>query len=268
MKRILITGAAGRVGGALRPYLREHYRLRLFDRVVPAVPASDGEELMLGDLVEYGDVRDALDGVDAVVHLACVHGLDLDFEMSLDANYRALLFLLEESARRGIDRFVYASSHHVMGAHRRESFAGETEPLAPDAFYGLSKAFGELACAMYAHRYGLRTLVIRIGNADLTVTDDRTLRMWVSSRDLASLVRIGLENDTIEYDIVYGTSLCPDPLFDNARAFELGYKPQDRTEEHLDPDFTVYEAMPPRLGRDWVGGAYAVAPLPPLKERP
>lgn len=266
MDEILITGAAGRVGTAVRPFLRDRYRLRLFDRV-PVTDPRAGEEVVTGDLARHEDVRPAVRGVVGVLHLACVHGLGIGFEATLDANYRAVIALLDETRRAGIDRFVYASSHHVLGLHRRNGFTGDGAEWAPDAFYGLGKAFGEAACSMYAHRYGIRTLVVRIGNADPTVPDDRALRMWASGRDLAALFGIGFTHPAIGFDVVYGVSSCPQPLFRNARAAELGYVPRDRAEDHLDPDFLSYDDMPASSGRDYVGGAYAVSRLPDPPER-
>lgn len=260
MQRILITGAAGRVGRAVRPYLRQRFALRHLD-LVP-VDAGPGEEAIVGDLNDAAVLRAALEGVDAVVHLAAVHGHGLTFEASLDTNYRAVVALLEATQRSGVRRFVYASSHHVFGLHPRAGFDPLTAPLAPDAYYGLGKAFGELACAMYAHRYGLRTLVVRIGNADPEVADDRALRLWVSARDLAQLFAIGVEHPDVGYAVVYGVSTCPQPLFVDPNAARFGYAPLDRAEDHLAPGFIPFEAMPERLGRDHVGGAYVAAPLP------
>lgn len=261
VETLLITGAAGRVGTALRPWLRREFRLRLFD-LSPVDDLTDDEASVVGDLTRDDDVRAAVDGVSVVLHLACVHGPDLGFEASLDANYRAQIALLDAVRNAGVRRFVYASSHHVLGMHRRAEFPGEMAEFAPDAFYGLGKAFGELACALYARKFGLETFVIRIGNADPTVRDDRALRMWVSARDLARLITIGSKDPRIVYDVVYGVSECPEPLFTNARAAELGYRPIDRAIDYLDPAFVSYEAMPDALGREWVGGAYAVASLP------
>jgi uronate dehydrogenase len=258
---VLITGAAGRVGTAVRPLLRDRFRLRCFD-LRPAADPGPGEQVIVGDLNSRRDLQAALDGVDAVLHLACVHGHGLTFEASLDVNYRAVVTLLEATRAAGVTRLVYASSHHVLGAHRRAGFDAGTLPLAPDAFYGLGKAFGELACSMYAHRYGLRTLVVRIGNADPEVADDRTLRLWVSARDLAQLFAIGLTHPGIGFDVVYGVSECPSPLFPNPAADRLGYRPADRAVDHLAPDFTPYESMPARSGRDYVGGGYVAVNLP------
>lgn len=264
---VLVTGAAGRVGSAVRPFLRERFDLVLFDRVASPDPAP-GERVRVGDLASRAAVRSALVGVDAVLHLACVHGLALAFDDSIDANLRGTVHVLDEARRAGVRRFVYASSHHVHGAHARDGFAGDAAPVAPDAYYGLGKAFGELACAMHAERFGLEVFVARIGNADPQVADDRTLRLWTSARDLAALFALGLTHPDVRHEVVYGVSICPDPLYRNERALELGYRPLDRALDHLAPGFVPYEAMPAHLGRAYVGGAYAVAPLPTGEETP
>jgi len=258
---LLVTGAAGRVGSALRPHLRGAYDLRLHDRV-PAPDPAPNETVVVGELAEYDSLREAVRGVDAVLHLACVHGFDLRFEDSLDTNFRGVINLLDAAREHGVRRFVYASSHHVLGLHGLEGFAGDDAELAPDAVYGLGKAFGEIACRTYAQRYQIATTVIRIGNADPRPGDARTLRMWTSARDLAQLVRLGLEHPAIAYEVVYGVSLTDHPLFANRRAVELGYRPQDRAEDNLADDFQDYEQMPPERGRDHVGGGYAVVDLP------
>jgi len=227
---------------------------------------------MVGDLAVYQDVAAAVAGVSAVLHLACVHGFELRFENSIDANFRGTVNVLDAMRAAEVKRLVYASSHHVLGLHPLEGFPGDTAELAPDAFYGLGKAFGEIACGMYARRYGLKTLMIRIGNADPQVSDARALRLWTSARDLGQLVNIGLSHhdigsNDIGYDVVYGVSRCAEPLFANRRAHELGYRPQDIAEENLASDYLPYEQMPQRLGRDFVGGGYTVVDLPQPEER-
>jgi uronate dehydrogenase len=110
--------------------------------------------------------------------------------------------------------------------------------------------------------------VVRIGNADPQVGDERSLRMWTSAGDLSALFALGLRLRGLEHEIVYGSSLCPDALFDNRRAFELGYAPRDRAEDHLAPGYLGRSDMGPERGPRHVGGAYAVAPLPSPAARP
>ena len=260
MKTILVTGAAGGVSTRVRPFLREHYHLRLMD-LREASGICTNESTVVGDITDRDAVLCAAQGVDGILHLACAYSLDIDFEATLDANYRAQLYLLDACREMDIKRFVFASSHHVLGQHRVDGFAGDHASVAPDGFYALSKVFGEAACALYAHRHGIKALSIRIGNADEQVSDGRRQHIWVSGRDLAQLIRIGLEHDGIGNDVVYGVSRCPAPFFDNARAKELGYAPQDSALEHLSTAFVARDAMPPSSGPDFVGGPYVPQPL-------
>jgi uronate dehydrogenase len=260
MKTILVTGAAGGVATRVRPWLREHYALRLLD-LHAATDLVANETALVGDITDRGCVERAVEGVDGVLHLACAYSLDIDFEATLDANYRAQLYLLDACHQFNVPRFVFASSHHVLGQHRIDGFAGDAAPVAPDGFYALSKVFGEAACSLYAHRHGLKALSIRIGNADDLVSDGRRQHIWVSGRDLAQLIRIGFEHDDITSDVVYGVSRCPSPFFENARAIELGYTPCDSALGHLSPEFVPRGDMPPSAGPDFVGGPYVPQPL-------
>ena len=265
-KRLLLTGAAGRVGRLVRPHLQTAYALRLCD-LAPLEPACDDDEIIRGDLADPATAANAVTGVAGVIHLAGLVAPAVSFEDTLAPNYRAVLCLLEACRQVGVPRFVFASSHHLVGLHAPTPLT-ETSPVAPDGFYGLSKAFGEAACALYARRFGLRTLIVRIGNADPQVVDGRRERMWVSARDLAQLFILGIEHPDVQCDTVYGTSLCPDPLFPNADALRLGYRPRDQASDHRAPGFRPLHTMTAADGAGFVGGPFAATPLPPPFVRP
>jgi len=260
-KRLLLTGAAGRVGRLVRPHLQTAYALRLCD-LAPLEPAAQDDEIVRGDLADPATAAGAVAGVAGVIHLAGLVAPAVSFEDTLAPNYRAVLSLLEACRQAGGPRFIFASSHHLVGLHAPTPLT-ETSPVAPDGFYGLSKAFGEAACALYARRFGLRTLIVRIGNADPQVVDGRRERMWVSARDLAQLFTLGIEHPDVQCDTVYGTSNCPDPLFPNADALRLGYRPRDHASDHRAPHFRPLHAMTAADGAGYVGGPFAATPLPP-----
>ena len=258
-KTILLTGAAGKVGRLVRPLLREKYALRLSDMaaIADVVP---GEEFVQGDLADPGFARTVVTGVDGVVHLAGLVGADVSFEETLSPNYRAMLALLEACRTEKIGRFVFASTHHVLGLHPLGPVAPDAA-LAPDGFYSLGKVFGEAACAMYARRFGLGCLVIRIGYVGPTVTDGRRERLWISPRDLVQLIELGLARPDPGCAIVYGLSDCPEPFFDNAAAQALGYRPQDRAADFREPGFVPLGAIQPPEAISHVGGTFAAKPL-------
>ncbi len=259
-QRILLTGAAGRVGRLVRPLLQAKYALRVCD-LLPLAAGADDEEVLQGDLAEPEFAARAVAGTAAVVHLAGLVAPDVSFADTLAPNYRAVLNLLEACRQGGVRRFVFASSHHIVGLHAPGVLAADV-PLAPDGFYGLSKAFGEAACAMYARRFGVRTWIVRIGNADPEVVDGRRERLWVSARDLVQLIGIGIEHAGVQCEIVYGTSICPDPIFSNDEARRFGYCPQDKAVEHRAPNFRPLSAMGPADGAGYVGGGFAASDLP------
>lgn len=259
-KRILLTGAAGRVGRLVRPLLQTKYALRVCD-LRPVAAGADDEEILQGDLADPGFARRAVAGTAAVVHLAGLVAPAVSFEDTLAPNYRAVLNLLEACRQGDVRRFVFASSHHIVGLHAPGALAADA-PMAPDGFYALSKVFGEAACALYARRFGLRTLIVRIGNADPEVVDGRRERLWVSGRDLVQLICIGIEHAEVNCEIVYGTSNCPEPFFPSDEARRLGYGPQDHAAEHHAANFRPLSAMSAADGAGYVGGGFAASALP------
>lgn len=259
-KRILLTGAAGRVGRLVRPLLQPSYALRLCD-LAPLAPTADDDEIVRGDLADPAIAARAVEGVAGVVHLAGLVAAAVSFEDTLAPNYRAVLSLLEACRRGGVPRFVFASSHHIVGWHAPATLPAAA-PVAPDGFYGLSKAFGEAACALYARRFGIRTLIIRIGNADREVVDGRRERLWVSGRDLTQLIALGLEHAAVQCETVYGASNCPDPFFPNEEARRLGYRPQDHAAKHRAANFRPRAELGAADGAGHVGGQFAAADLP------
>jgi uronate dehydrogenase len=87
---------------------------------------------------------------------------------------------------------------------------------------------------LYADKYGMRVMCIRIGNVAEEPVDRRRLSIWVSPRDLSQLVEIGLQHPDIRYEIVYGVSDNARSWWDNSNAERLGYVALDRSEDYAD----------------------------------
>lgn len=260
--RLLVTGAAGRVGKLLRPMLLETYDLNVCD-ILPINNLLPGETPFIGDLADAAVTRSAVEGVVGVIHLAAAVAPDLTYAASVGPNYQAVLNLLEACREFGVGRFIFASSHHAIGLHNlsKEPYTPSCD-IAPDGFYGLSKAFGEAACSMYAHRFDIKCLILRIGNADEQVVDGRRERLWVSARDMVQLINLGLADEAKTFEIVYGISECPEPLLKNSASIEARYTPLDFSSEHRSQIFKPLSDIKPEEGANFIGGYFAKQALP------
>jgi uronate dehydrogenase len=231
MRRLLLTGAKGGVAGMLRPYLREMCdELVLSDRE-PVDDAVGNERFVAADLTDPPSLAVACAGVEGIVHLGG-HSVEGSWEAIHSANIVGLWNLLEAARAAGVGRVIFASSNHAMGFYRRRDRVGVDEPVRPDSRYGVSKAFGEAACAFFADKYGMRVMSIRIGNVGLAPIDQRRLSIWLHPEDLAQLCRIGLTHPELHHAIVYGESLNERSWWDNRSAYRLGYSPVHRAEDH------------------------------------
>lgn len=229
MKRILITGAAGLVGGVLREQLRGDYRLVLLDR-------TDITDLAVNESMVKGDIRDpaplatAMAGIDTVVHLAG-EPTEKTWDAIRDANIDGCYRVVEAAREAGVRRFVFASSNHAIGYYLRSDAIDDTCMPRPDTRYGVSKVFGETLLRFYADKFGLTSVCLRIGT--LLRPDApgelRHLSTWISHRDLGQLVRCSIEAD-VRYEIVYGMSANTRRWWRDASAARLGYRPQDDAE--------------------------------------
>ena len=228
MKTILMTGAAGGVATFLRREMTE-YALRLSDVHVVA-DLSDNETFVAGDLTDLNAVTAAAEGCDGIIHLGGMSD-EQSWEDILNANIIGCRNIYEAARTQGVKRVIFASSNHAVGFYRRDQTIPVDVTTKPDTRYGVSKAFGEAMGSLYADKYGVGSLAIRIGNVDQRPADVRRLAIWLSPRDLAQLVRIGLEHPDIHFEIVYGMSDNKRSWWDNANATRLGYQPQDRSED-------------------------------------
>jgi uronate dehydrogenase len=258
MKLILLTGAAGGVAQMIRPLLRQHYRLRLSDRQ-PVADLQPGEESAPADLGDMAALGRAVAGVDGIVNLGGF-SLESDWETIRAANIDGAYNLFEAARLAGVRRIVFASSNHAVGYHPRSRTIPVDTTVRPDTRYGLSKAFGEALGSLYADKYGAEVLSVRIGHIGLKPKSVRDLAIWLSPRDFVQLIRIGLEMPGLRHEIVYGMSDNARAWWDGANARRLGYRPEDRAEDHA-AEVLAADAGPsgdPRVDLNQ-GGLFCVA---------
>lgn len=253
---VMLTGADGQVGRMLRPLLLKRYGSLVLSDRAPVEELAEGESFRQADLGDPAAMRAACEGVDGIIHLGG-QSVEDDWETVDAANVNGLMTLFESARAAGVPRMVFASSNHAIGMYARNRRIGVGEKVRPDTFYGLSKAFGEAACALYADKHGLRCLSIRIGNVAPRPADRRRLSIWIHPEDLMQLCVIGLEHPDLHNEIVYGASDNARSFWDNATAYRLGYRPAHRAEDHAEYALAEQEKLAENpLGERLQGGNF------------
>jgi UDP-glucose 4-epimerase len=170
IQRVLVTGGCGFVGANL-----VHMLAAGADRSVVVLDdlragrrdylSESPAEIHIGDVGDPTLLAAALKDVDAVIHLAAQTGVvpsvedpARDFEGNVVATFR----ILDECRRRGIDRFVFASSGAALGDVTPPLHEGAVaRPLSP---YGASKLAGEAYCSSFAGSFRMNTVSLRFSN--------------------------------------------------------------------------------------------------------
>lgn len=254
MRRVLITGAAGAIGRELRAGLAGRYgALRLSDRA-PLGEARNGEELVQAELEDMGQMLEATRDCEAVVHLGGIPE-EASWENIHAANLVGTYNLYEAARLNGVRRIVFASSNHVVGFYRRTREVSIHEPMRPDTRYGLSKACGEMIARLYADKYGIESVCLRIGSFRPKPLDARMLSTWISPRDTLQLVTRALETPGIHYEVVYGVSNNKRRWWANPAAETIGFEPQDNAEDYAS-EFAGYQPKATDPGELFHGGSF------------
>lgn len=230
-RRVLLTGAAGRVGTAFREYAGDRYDLVCFDRVaMPGVPGA-----IVGDLNDPAALDRAAAGCDAIVHLGG-RANPADFlSRILPPNVTGLYQVFEAAVRAKVRRVVVASSVQVETGYPKGTRISVEMAPRPSNTYAASKVFAENVGRVYARRHRLSVVAVRFGMVVPPRLVGEYLR-WgqipneiaVTGRDACEILIRAVEKEGIDFAVV--------PAFSrNARAIRdlselrdvLGYEPQD-----------------------------------------
>ena len=248
--RVLVTGAEGVIGTAVREHLAGRFELVSLTLTPQDFPSH------VGDISELDAIRPAFQDVDAVVHLAASADLEASWDDVLRNNIVGTYNVFEAARQAGVSRVVYASSNHAIGMYELDgapelydpadtrSFDHTTE-MRPDSLYGVSKVYGEALGRMYMERHGLRVFCLRIGavranddpaaptpnpliDLDAEGQRNRLRAVWLSRRDCTELIARCLEVEDVSWAVVYGVSGNSRRFWDLEHARELlGWEPQD-----------------------------------------
>ena len=227
--RILITGAAGRLGSRLRKGLAPlATTLRLSDRS-DLGPLAPHEEAAVCELSDADAVLRAAEGVDAIVHFGGA-ALEAPWEEIVASNIRGSYNIFEAARRQGVRRVVYASSVHAIGYHELETHIDANSPHRPDSLYGVSKCFVEDLGRLYWDKFGIESAHLRIFSSYPEPAERRMLWSWLSFDDCVRLVSAALTAPRVGHTIAFGMSNNKVKPVDNRLASHLAFYPEDSAE--------------------------------------
>ncbi len=257
--RLLITGAAGRIGRALTEGLSSSYSLRLADLRPPE--GEEGGEWIACDVTDPGDAARAVEGMDAVIHLAG-HPNSTDWDVVQRLNVGGTLAMLRASANAGVKRFLFASSVHAFGMHPADTVLTSDLPPHPDGPYGVSKSVGETLVRYFADFRGMSGVAMRICSFRPEPGNARELATWLSPGDMVRLAEACLSADLDGFAGIWGISANSGARIDDETWSRLGYRPVDDAAAHADRlasegvDLSRYSEWP-LLGGEFVNRARA-----------
>lgn len=267
---ILITGACGFIGRKLIQELEQHgYILRLFDIQRPEeatvfVPGSSERAkapittewpFIQGNILDETTMNNAVEGVDAVVHLAASPtGLPAHGVQTFSFNAVGTFNALDACRKHGVSRFITASSINAFGTFYwrlnpmpityAELPLTESFPAEPQDPYSLSKLINEETCAAFHRAYSIKTAALRFGAVWSDEMYDRAsseglppttawsddLFTWVHIDDIVVGIRQALETPNIPgygvYTLNASDTRCPEPtmaLLDRLRPEYIGH---------------------------------------------
>lgn len=223
--KVLVTGGSGRIGRFVVIELQKNqHEVRIFDTKKPDGIDCDFFE---GSITEPTELECAMNGIDAIIHLAAIPSLTSEIPSVdyMNVNVAGTFNVLEAAAKNQVNRVAIASSDSALGfVFSTNKFSpeyfpiDEKHPLQPQDPYGLSKLIGEELCKSATRKYGISTICLRfcwvwfpdtyqhrphiIGNSEFEVN---IKRMWgyVDARDVAQACRLSVEAENISHEAVF-----------------------------------------------------------------
>jgi len=233
-RRVLVTGAAGRIGSYFAEHAHQKYDLRLM--------GMEGDDtrgiqefggVLTGDVEDLERMKQVCDGIDTVVHMAGNPDPSATWERLLGTNIVGAYNTMVAAKAAGCRRVVFASSIHAVSGYPADVQVKTSEPVNPGDLYGVSKCFGEALGRYMAEQEGLSVIALRIGafqplEAAREENNVGMLDAFVSNRDLHQLIERSIDVENIRFAILHGLSDNRFKRLDisDARAL-VGYDPQD-----------------------------------------
>jgi uronate dehydrogenase len=241
-ERILITGPGGRVGKEIVPLLREHFALRLLDSTpLKNITLTGDDEFVQADIRDLSALREACNGVSAMIHLAAISDEDDFHSKLLPVNLEGVYNAFEAARQAGLKKVIFASTGQTVLNYPRGEWVTTDMPARPWTVYACTKMFGEALARHYSDKHAMSMIVIRLCwfqgyDSEQLRWPDHMGREWCSPRDFTQLLVKSIRTNT-PFAVFFGVSNNAGRYWDISNAQQLvGYEPEDDSANFLDPD--------------------------------
>ena len=203
---VLVTGPGGRIGPHVLPLLRERFTLRLLDKN----PLDGPDESVVADLSDIETLQKAMEGIDAVLHLAATSDEAPFLEQLVPNNVVGIYNVYEAARLAGVKRIVFASTVQTCGFNAPGTI-DPTDVAHPVSMYGATKLFGEALGRFYADKHKLEFVSVRIGwfqdyDSEYLRKSGGARNVWLSPGDAAEIFARCLEVPGLKNEILFATS--------------------------------------------------------------
>jgi NAD(P)-dependent dehydrogenase (short-subunit alcohol dehydrogenase family) len=233
-RRVLVTGAAGRIGSYFAQNSHQKYDLCLMVQQMDEDSSAIEEfgEVVTANLGDLDALKQICAGIDTVLHLAGNPDASQTWNSVLENNIVGTYNIMVAAKAANCRRVIYASSIHAVSGYPPDVQVKTSEPVNPGDLYGVSKCFGEALGRYLATQEGLSVIALRIGGFQPPETaqkpDLKFMSAWVSQRDLNQLIEKSIDAEGLQFAILHGLSDNHFKRLDISDARELvGYAPQD-----------------------------------------
>jgi uronate dehydrogenase len=230
-QKILITGAAGRIGQRLTAHWRDRYDFVLTDK--RGLETTHGFPFTEAHLSDLETIRPLFAGVHTVIHLANDANPKATWESLLPNNVIANYNVFQAALEQGCKRVIFASSVNAVANHPADVQVTPDMPVAPPNLYGATKAWGEALGRFYADQNGLSVICLRLGwvtdkDNKRLIPDFPLLDIALTYDDLLRLFDACMAATSVRFGLFHGISDNRFKRLDISDTRQvLGYEPQD-----------------------------------------
>ena len=256
-RRVVVTGAAGRIGSYFAEHLHDKYDLVLLDRDEDELSAvARFGEVVVAELSELEKLAKACEGADTLIHLAGNPSPGQTWNSVVENNITGTYNAFVAAKSAGCRRIIFASSIHAVSGYPIDVQVKTSEPVNPGDLYGVSKCFGEALGRYMANQEGVSVIALRIGAFQPESSAEKPelgmIHGWVSRRDLLQLMERCVDVENVKFAILHALSENTFKRLDISDARELvGYAPEDNFSEsnpllknlHLDEQLQTHSSI-------------------------